>query len=396
MLDHDPFLNQNFKKMSAEESCNGSGIRDIVLNQAAAVHDPPPPYPSQERRSRASRHSRRHRLPAPILSPQAPPDSDRASGYVSPHLLASTHSFPRNEDVTEQTPLLGDFLSGSAQRSSGRQRTHSQSSTIISSNSFAPSLAQTVLSLLHSDPDVESDVDIYEAIGDDRDYSCAHDGYQRRHQRPGAPVESQSGSSHRWPLFSRRCWSRYFRPMTRRAYHAAVFHLLVLNFPYALFAWVYLFVFTLTGTTLLIALPLGALLCFLNLLGARAFARGELGLQTTFHGPLAYPPPYLPRPIFQQLRPPRSSDAESGSPYHESSFYKNTIAMFTDSTSYQALFYFLVIKPSITLFLTIPLLVVVPVSYVLVFPAPMVLRIARKLGIWQANVAIEGLYLAVS
>lgn len=70
--------------------------------------------------------------------------------------------------------------------------------------------------------------------------------------------------------------------------------------------------------------------------------------------------------------------------------------MFTDWTSYQALFYFLIIKPSITLFLTIFLLVVVPVSYVLVVPAPMVLRIVRKLGIWQANVAVEGLYLAVS
>lgn len=383
------------QEMSAEESCNRSGVQDIVFNQAAGVHDPPPPYPSQERRSRAVRHSRRHRLPAP-LSPQVPPDSDRASGYLSPQLSVSSNLFPRAEDATEQTPLLGDFLSGSTQRSSGRQRTHSQSSTIISSNSFAPSLAQTVLSLLHSDPDIESDVDIYEAIGDDRDYPLAHDGHQRRHQRPGIPIEAQSGGSHRWPLFSRRRWSHYFRPMTHRAYHAAVFHLLVLNFPYALLAWVYLFVFTLTGTTLLIALPLGALLCFLNLLGARAFARGELCLQTTFHWPLAYPPPYPPRPIFQRVRPPQASDVESGSPYHESSFYKNTISMFTDWTSYQALFYFLVIKPSITLFLTIPLLVVVPVSYVLVFPAPMILRIVRKLGIWQANVAVEGLYLAVS
>ncbi|KAG2132590.1 hypothetical protein BD769DRAFT_1448386 [Suillus cothurnatus] len=347
------------QEMSAEESCNRSGVQDIVFNQAAGVHDPPPPYPSQERRSRAVRHSRRHRLPAP-LSPQVPPDSDRASGYLSPQLSVSSHSFPRAEDATEQTPLLGDFLSGSTQRQ------HSQSSTIISSNSFAPSLAQTVLSLLHSDPDIESDVDIYEAIGNDRDYPFAHDGHQRRHQRPGIPIEAQSGGSHRWPLFSRRRWSHYFRPMTHRAYHAAVFHLLVLNFPYALLAWVYLFVFT--------------LLC----------------LQTTFHWPLAYPPPYPPRPIFQRVRPPQASDVESGSPYHESSFYKNTISMFTDWTSYQALFYFLVIKPSITLFLTIPLLVVVPVSYVLVFPAPMILRIVRKLGIWQANVAVEGLYLAVS
>ena len=31
-----------------------------------------------------------------------------------------------------------------------------------------------------------------------------------------------------------------------------------------------------TGTTLMIALPLGTVLCFLDLLGARAFARGEV------------------------------------------------------------------------------------------------------------------------
>ena len=31
-----------------------------------------------------------------------------------------------------------------------------------------------------------------------------------------------------------------------------------------------------TGTTLLIALPLGAVICWFNLAGARAFARGEV------------------------------------------------------------------------------------------------------------------------
>jgi len=40
---------------------------------------------------------------------------------------------------------------------------------------------------------------------------------------------------------------RYFRPMGRKAYYSAVFHLLVVNFPFALLAWVYLFVFTLVG-----------------------------------------------------------------------------------------------------------------------------------------------------
>jgi hypothetical protein len=186
--------------------------------------------------------------------------------------------------------------------------------------------------------------------------------------------------------------------MGRRAYHAAVFHLMVINFPYALIAWIYLFIFTLTGTALLVTLPLGALLCFLDLLGARAFARAELALQTKFHGPLAFPPPYPPRPIFQRIRPPELSAAETGasSVEFETSFYKNTYALFTDATTYQALFYFLVIKPGITLCTSIVLIVLVPVSYVLVLPAPLMLRFVRKIGIWQANVAVEGLYYQVT
>ncbi|KAG6821679.1 hypothetical protein H0H92_001442, partial [Tricholoma furcatifolium] len=98
------------------------------------------------------------------------------------------------------------------------------------------------------------------------------------------------------------------------------------------------------------ALPLGAILCFFDLLGARAFARGELYLQTKFHSPLAYPPPHPPRPIFTRTRDPTPAELEHGHggapgapplPVLERSFYKNTYAMFTDPTSYQALFYFL-------------------------------------------------------
>ena len=32
---------------------------------------------------------------------------------------------------------------------------------------------------------------------------------------------------------------------------------------------------------------------------------------------------------------------------------------------------------------------------ILILPAPAALRAVRRLGIWQANVAVEGLYLAV-
>jgi hypothetical protein len=97
---------------------------------------------------------------------------------------------------------------------------------------------------------------------------------------------------------------------------------------------------------------------------------------------------------------------------YDGSFYRNAYAMvsdsmaadllgsqillqFTDATSYQSLFYFLVIKPSITLVFGIMLVVLVPVSFALVLPAPAMLRVVRRLGIWQANIAVEGLYLAV-
>lgn len=66
---------------------------------------------------------------------------------------------------------------------------------------------------------------------------------------------------------------------------------------------------------------------------------------------------------------------------------------FTDPTSYQALFYFLVIKPGITILLSLLLIVLVPVAFVLILPAPAMLRLVRRLGIWQANVAVDGLYL---
>ncbi|KAJ7860325.1 hypothetical protein B0H13DRAFT_1901024 [Mycena leptocephala] len=91
------------------------------------------------------------------------------------------------------------------------------------------------------------------------------------------------------------------------------------------------------------ALPLGALLCFFNLLGV---------------------PPYPPRPIFTRMREP----LVAGVPVPETSFYKNAYAMFTDPTSYQALFYFLVVKPSITLLLSLGLLVVGVPAIILVGP----------------------------
>jgi len=65
--------------------------------------------------------------------------------------------------------------------------------------------------------------------------------------------------------------------------------------------------------------------------------------------------------------------------------------MFSDPASYQPLFYFIVIKGAMTLIMTPLVLAAVPVSLVLVLPAPFVLRAVRKVGLWQADLAMEGL-----
>ncbi|EGO00467.1 hypothetical protein SERLA73DRAFT_168201 [Serpula lacrymans var. lacrymans S7.3] len=377
----------------------------VILVDPPPSDDPPPPYPSRERRARSSRRLSRRLQSTQLSSPEPIPDSEHDHPPAhSPPSRVLLRPFPPSDDASETTPLLAPSNASliSSTRRLTRPRSASHTSTVLSSSSAAPSLAQTVLSLFRADVDDSSDVDDYDLLaGEQRDDARAPTHGSHVHTgRDYVLPEYQHRESGRHPLlFSRRAWARYFRPVFKRAYYAAVFHLMVLNFPYALAAWIYLFIFTLTGTTLLMALPLGAVLCFFDLIGARAFARGELALQSTFHGPLAYPLPYPARPIFTRQRPATPAEVESGAATgtkYETSFYKNAYAMFTDPTSYQALFYFLVIKPGITLLVSLILVVFVPVAFVLVLPAPLVLRAVRRLGVWQANVAVEGLFLAMS
>ncbi|KAJ3524911.1 hypothetical protein NM688_g8482 [Phlebia brevispora] len=380
-----------------------------LILDSSPPNEPPPPYPSRERRRmlRAGRRRRTvggdsdHHLQAPSASSE--PEYEFLHGQPSG---PGSSPFPLSDaehEATETTPLL---LPSNSPRLppggiSGRQRTLSLTSTIHSVASIAPSFAHTVLSAFHPERDCDLDPDVGHECqqgpdSDGHDYLDSplprhpHDEHSRLFaaELANTRVGRRAASTGRW--------RRYFRPMTRRAYYSALFHLLLLNFPYALVAWVYLFVFTLTGTTTLMALPLGAVLCFLDLLGARTFARGELSLQTTFHGPLAFPVPYPPHPIFTRTHIPTAAELEAGlGPSKERSFYRNAYSMFTDSTSYQALFYFLVIKPGITVLLTLILMLLVPVSFALILPAPAMLRLVRRLGIWQANIAVEGLYYTV-
>lgn len=62
-----------------------------------------------------------------------------------------------------------------------------------------------------------------------------------------------------------------------------------------------------------------------------------------------------------------------------------------DPVSYQNLFFFLVVKPAATLLIFIGITVLVPPAFLLVIPFPAVLRATRKIGILQANVALESL-----
>ncbi|KAF7973265.1 hypothetical protein HWV62_15697 [Athelia sp. TMB] len=348
---------------------------------ASLAADPPPPYPSP-RRNRGTRRARGR-----VQATGHSTDSEADAHPRSP-------TSDREDAIGETTPLLSP--------GGGRLRRSSLSHTSILSyaSSAAPSLAHTVVSLFHPDADDEDEGSPSPAGSgneDDDHTSPALHLHSSRARRAHAQVQTTSSHESSERERMRGTWRRYFRPMVRKVYWGALFHLLILNFPFALVAWIYLFVFTLTGTTLMILLPLGALLCFFDLLGARTFARGELALQTRFHRPPpSCPLPHPPRPIFTRLAAPTSSDAEAGTlSVYEGSFYKNTYAMFTDPTSYQALFYFLVIKPPIVILLSLVLLVLAPVCIVLVVPAPAFLRAVRKIGGWQAGVAIEGLWCAV-
>ncbi|KIM45587.1 hypothetical protein M413DRAFT_442252 [Hebeloma cylindrosporum] len=331
----------------------------------AAITDPPPPYPSRERRTRVPRASRHGHTTIQT--------SQHSGDTISEHeARISPYTDEGYDEPNETTPFL-TARAAHTQHHHQRPRSHSHTSTI----SASPSLAHTFTGTQGGEEPLLSGID-------------AGSG--------GRPTHSHG-------FCTRAAWRRYFRPLGILSYYKAFFHLLVLNFLYGLAAWIYLFVLTVTGTTLLVALPLGAVLCFFDLLGARAFSRGELALQRQFHAPLSiHRGPYHPHPIFTRYREPTPEELESSHQHHpptrnglvrENSFYKNTYTMFTDPTSYQALFYFLVIKPFITLSITVAIIAVGVPLFILVLPAPAVLRAVRKIGIWQANVAVEGLYVPV-
>ncbi|KAG8970456.1 hypothetical protein FRB90_010665, partial [Tulasnella sp. 427] len=226
---------------------------------------------------------------------------------------------------------------------------------------------------------------------------------------PRSPVELRENASLLSQWKYRLKW--YFRPLTKKKYWMPALHLTVINFPFALAAWVYLFVGTLVGTTLLLLLPFGVVIWWATLVGARAFSRWELTLQHKFHlrftdsvtptVPYRYQPslisgPRSPLLSVSALQLETGSTTDEGEhevhpPEYQRTFLQTTYAMFLDPASYQPIFYFIVLKGATALFMTPLIVALFPVSVVLVLPAPLALRLLRRIGLWQADLAIEAL-----
>lgn len=180
-------------------------VSDGTLNTPP---DPPPPYPSRHRRHR------RRRTAVEVSSADSDDFAWPGPAYHAPH-------------PDENTPLL------SVSSPTRRARRMSLSSAA----SISPSLAQTVISAFRMDLDSDAE------DADETPRGQAAEGSTL----PEDHLNHAPGITRRRARGWHACWNHYFRPIGRGAYWSALLHLLVFNFPYALLAWVYLFVFTLVS-----------------------------------------------------------------------------------------------------------------------------------------------------
>ena len=205
-----------------------------VIPGNITISDPPPPYPSRERRSR---RSRRHARGYSAVTESDVEGPRRVHAYSPPEEAAA-------EEAGETTPLLQAVPRAAVRR----QRTVSQSTGA----SVSPSLAQTVVSAFRIE--LDSDLD-YDGEDDERegdDWGRIEGAESGRGRRVPLAVDGEraerlggEGLSRRRRVRYRTKLKLYWHPVVRRAYWAALFHLVVLNFPYALIAALFLFVFTL-------------------------------------------------------------------------------------------------------------------------------------------------------
>ena len=148
--------------------------------------------------------------------------------------------------------LIPSYSSSLGHRHVSPSRRRRQSISHTSVASSAPSLTQTVLSLFQATDDEDEDTPAEARTNDlqsrnertqllDSARDVIRSGYSYDHTRQ-IPQHFERRRNH--GIFTLVAWKWYFRPLVRSAYYKALFHLLVLNFPYALVAWLYLFIFT--------------------------------------------------------------------------------------------------------------------------------------------------------
>ena len=286
----------------------------VVISASPPPHDPPPPYPSQERRTRAPRAGRRRRT-LEQASESASQGLAISSGgtelqhdAIPPTIHQQFESDEQDGDATETTPLLGP--SGSSPRVPvrlpagimGRQRTLSLTSTVRSTHSVAPSLAQTVLSAFNPERDCDVDADCDDPHQDSSESSqstpldsplygivvpwttsnvpssqnslgsASIGGVISPGLPAGDDTTDPSANAHIMRLSSIYSYSTFLM-LSLLGYISSSspwcvrYCTLCLNVPSPSLQ---------AGTTTLMALPLGAVLCFIDLIGARLLSRGEV------------------------------------------------------------------------------------------------------------------------
>lgn len=202
-----------------------------IPEQNDPQNDPPPPYPSPRSTRRSRNAGRGARTAHSQIASSDSQHSELDAVLIAPPL----QQFPSNDndhEASESTPFLSP-VSPSGRRAS-RQRAFSYTSTVLSTASAAPSLAHTLLSLFQAEADDDSSSDLLADV----------DTSEGR-----ILLMSEEAPPRRVSTLSTEGLKRYFRPMVKRKYYWSLLHLAILNFPYALVAWVYLFVFTLVHAT---------------------------------------------------------------------------------------------------------------------------------------------------
>lgn len=195
---------QQFPKPPSPEPMNRENYVAEVLadvDDDIASTDPPPPYPNSSlrgsRRSRGTLRSLRRTNYQTVTVSQQPP-----SGMGQAETSPVVETIPSGDS---ETSALLPVSTNDNRR--GRATSHSSTTHSIHS------IGHGVISLFQTDPDP-------------------------------AGVETHTN---RYASFLTQI-QRYFRPLVKRAYYSAVFHLLFINFPYELAAWIYLFVGTLVSS----------------------------------------------------------------------------------------------------------------------------------------------------